>query len=84
MKNIFDVLRQKESDLQQLQKEVEALRIAARLLADESDSDANRTTARVAMPPPTRVAQATPAAAPATSVREPQNSVWDKPLAQFP
>lgn len=36
MKNIYEVLRQKESDLQQLQKEVEALRLAARLLADES------------------------------------------------
>jgi hypothetical protein len=37
MKNIFDVLRQKEAELQQIQKEIEALRVAARLLSDESD-----------------------------------------------
>lgn len=37
MKNIYDVIRQKELDMQQLQKEVEALRLAARLLADDSD-----------------------------------------------
>ena len=35
MKNIYDVIRQKELDLQQLQKEIEALRLASRLLADE-------------------------------------------------
>jgi hypothetical protein len=37
MKNIFDVLRQKEGELQQIQREVEALRVAARLLVDEAD-----------------------------------------------
>jgi len=38
MKNIFDVLKQKEAELQQIQKEVEALRVAARLLSDESEA----------------------------------------------
>ncbi len=38
MKNIYDVIRQKELDMQQLQKEVEALRLAARILADDGDS----------------------------------------------
>ncbi|MGD9714684.1 MAG: hypothetical protein AB7V46_21885 [Thermomicrobiales bacterium] len=37
MKNIFDVMRQKEAEIQQLQREIEALRTAARLLADETD-----------------------------------------------
>ena len=40
MKNIYDVIRQKETDLQQLQKDLDILRAAARLLADETDSDA--------------------------------------------
>ncbi|MFB3814617.1 MAG: hypothetical protein ACE14L_10940 [Terriglobales bacterium] len=40
MKNIYDVLRQKEAEFQQLQKEIEALRIAARLLADDNDARA--------------------------------------------
>jgi len=37
MKNLYDVMRQKETEIQQLQREIEALRTAARLLADESD-----------------------------------------------
>jgi len=35
MKNIFEVLKQKEDELKSLQGEVDALRIAARLLADD-------------------------------------------------
>ena len=37
MKNIYEVLRQKELEIQQLQKDIEALRVAARLLADDGD-----------------------------------------------
>ncbi len=52
MKNINDVLKQKEIEYLQLQKEIEALRTAARLLADDSDPfkpgiSAATTTARV-------------------------------------
>ena len=37
MKDVNEVLRKKEVDLQQLQREVEALRIAARLLSQETE-----------------------------------------------
>jgi HB1/ASXL restriction endonuclease-like protein with HTH domain len=37
MRNIFEVLHQKELQLRQLQQEVDTLRAAARLLADEVD-----------------------------------------------
>ena len=37
MKNVFETLRRKEAELRTVQAEVDALRIAARLLADESD-----------------------------------------------
>jgi hypothetical protein len=37
MKDINEVLRKKEVDLQQLQREVEALRIGARLLSEETE-----------------------------------------------
>jgi hypothetical protein len=37
MKNLHDILRAKEAQLAQLQKEVEALRMADKLLADESE-----------------------------------------------
>ncbi len=42
MKNIYEVLRQKELEVQQLQKDIEALRIAARLLADDTDAEPSR------------------------------------------
>jgi len=34
MKNVYEVLRQKELELARLEKEVEALRVAAPLLSD--------------------------------------------------
>ena len=37
MKNIFEVLSQKETELVKLQTELEALRVAARLLSEEGD-----------------------------------------------
>ena len=36
MKNVYEVLRQKELELTRLEKEVEALRIAAPLLSEEA------------------------------------------------
>jgi hypothetical protein len=41
MKNIDEVLRKKEFDLEYLQREVEVLQIAARLLAEDGDADAS-------------------------------------------
>lgn len=38
MKNVYEVLRQKELELSRLEKEVEALRVAAPLLSDEKES----------------------------------------------
>jgi hypothetical protein len=37
MKNVYEVLRQKELELSRLEKEVEALRVAAPLLSDDKD-----------------------------------------------
>jgi hypothetical protein len=38
MKNVYEVLRQKELELARLEKEVEALRIAAPLLSEEKET----------------------------------------------
>ena len=38
MKNVYEVLRQKELELARLEKEVEALRIAAPLLSEDKES----------------------------------------------
>ncbi len=39
MKNIYEVIRQKEADIQQLQKDLDVLRAAARLLGDENEAE---------------------------------------------
>ena len=41
MKDPFEVLRQKEKDLDRIRKEIEVLRIAAPLLSEETDPDKN-------------------------------------------
>jgi len=38
MKNIVDVLRNKEQELLKIQSEVDALRVAARLVAEDGDN----------------------------------------------
>jgi hypothetical protein len=38
MKNVYEVLRQKEQELIRLEKEVEALRVAAPLLSEEKEA----------------------------------------------
>jgi hypothetical protein len=46
MKNVYEVLRQKELELSRLEKEVEALRVAAPLLSEdkEANNDNNKPT----------------------------------------
>ncbi len=78
MKNIYDVLRQKEAELQQLQKEIEALRIAARLLSDDNEAradNAGRPTAVPSPPSPLRAANAT---------KEAAVGAWETGPRQFP
>ena len=41
MKNVYEVLRQKELEMTLLEKEVEALRVAAPLLSDDKDITAD-------------------------------------------
>lgn len=48
MRNIFDVIRQKESQIQDIQKELEALRLAARLLAEDEKVEADTPKLRMA------------------------------------
>jgi hypothetical protein len=93
MKNIHEVLRIKEQQLQQIQKEIEALRVAARLLADESDM-APAPTARPAtstnVPVPQMIMRpaqpvaAQPAYAPKETTTYVAPSSWDITKPQFP
>ena len=43
MKNIQDVLREKEAEIEKLNSEIKLLRVAARLSEDENTSQAGRT-----------------------------------------
>jgi hypothetical protein len=70
MKNVYEVLRQKELELTRLEKEVEALRVAAPLLSDEKESVSDTIskpslTASVSPQPPIRIPQPTVPAPPA-------------------
>jgi hypothetical protein len=60
MKNIYEVLRQKENEIQQLQKDIEALRVAARLLADDSEVDTMRSVAGTGTAPRVSTAAVAP------------------------
>ena len=71
MKNIYDVIRQKESDIQQIQKELEALRLAARLLTDDVKVDIEAKPMRMA-------AAATP------SIKTDSEVILSAPVRQFP
>ena len=94
MKNIHDVLRIKEQQVQQLQREIEALRVAVRILAEESDaapaaraaSASNGTTPGMSAPPMVmRPAQpVSPVAAPKDSGSYVSASAWDVSKPQFP
>lgn len=48
MRNIYEVIRQKESELQAIQKDLEALRVAARLLADDEKAEVDTPKLRIA------------------------------------
>jgi hypothetical protein len=76
MRNVYEVLRQKELELAKLEKEVEALRVAAPLLSDDKEAVAEiangKAAIATALPPqqPIRIPQpaATPAPQPARAV----------------
>lgn len=68
MKNVYEVLRQKEMELTRLEKEVEALRLVAPLLSEEKESGSDvakpaLATAVNGPQPTTRIPLQTPPAA---------------------
>ncbi len=79
MKNIYEVLRQKELEVQQLQREIEALRVAARLLADD-----NETEAATARPSNVAAPRVSAAAAVAAAVKPADSLSAAAGIRQFP
>jgi len=82
MKDINEVLRKKEVDLQQLQREVEALRVAVRILSEDAETGS-------ALPRPATAGAAY--SAPARSAPVPASVTdagyaipWDAAAKKFP
>ena len=87
MKNVYEVLRQKELELTRLEKEVEALRIAAPLLSEEKEtaneaSGLGKTTTATPIPQqPLRVPQPAVATAARDSGRP---TGWEETAKRWP
>ena len=75
MRNIYEVIREKEAEIEQLQKQVEALRVAARILSEDAKPE------RESVREPVRPAVRTSVAPPANNDTE---IVIGAPLRQFP
>jgi len=85
MKNVYEVLRQKELELARLEKEVEALRVAAPLLSEESagetgSSKPTLTTATAQQP--IRIPQ--PAVSTAPAVQSARAAGWEETAKRWP
>lgn len=87
MKNVYEVLRQKELELTRLEKEVEALRIAAPLLSEdkESLSDAGALSKPTAATPIPQQPLRVPQPAVATAARENARPTgWEETAKRWP
>jgi len=83
MKDINEVLRKKEADLQQLQRDVEALRVAVRILSEDAEAGGafpRPSTAAISYATPAR--PTTPPAASATDAG--YGASWDAAGKKFP
>ena len=87
MKNVYEVLRQKEMELTRLEKEVEALRLVAPLLSEEKESIAD--TVKSALPTAVGGPQAAPrisgpTPAPISSPQPVRAAGWDETAKRWP
>jgi hypothetical protein len=83
MKNVYEVLRQKELELTRLEKEVEALRVAAPLLSEEKEplSEAPKPTLTAAPQQPIRI----PATVAAQAAAQPARVAgWEDAAKRWP
>ncbi len=85
MKNVYEVLRQKELELARLEKEVEALRVAAPLLSEEKESVAEVSKPALASVPPQQQPIRIPAPIAAQAVNPPARAAgWEDAAKRWP
>jgi hypothetical protein len=86
MKNVYEVLRQKEMELTRLEKEVEALRLVAPLLSEEKETVAEMS--KQALPTAVNGPQAprmtVPAAPPIPAPQPVRAAGWDDTAKRWP
>ena len=89
MKNVYEVLRQKEMELARLEKEVEALRLVAPMLSEEKEaSELSRMSVngsslnQAVNQQPIRIPQ--PTAVPAAAVPAARTSGWEETAKRWP
>jgi hypothetical protein len=70
MKNIYDVLRQKETEIERLRKEIQALRVVAPLLEEELTNEIQ------VAPPPARAYTPVQAKPPAVAAATDTKPIW--------
>ena len=87
MKNVYEVLRQKELEMARLEKEVEALRVAAPLLSDDKDISSD-TVAKPTLAPAVASATQQPIRIPQPQVAAQQPTAraagWDDSAKRWP
>jgi hypothetical protein len=81
MKNVYEVLRQKEMELARLEKEVEALRLVAPLLSEEDASKIGLGGTSAASQQPIRIPQPASVVAPAPAAKA---AGWEDTAKRWP
>jgi hypothetical protein len=82
MKDVYEVLRSKELEMETLAVEIEALRVVAPLLSDDGDSGSDRTQVSTRWTAPTRPLQVSKAV---NADPQPEHAPeWKERTAGFP
>lgn len=86
MKNVYEVLRQKEMELTRLEKEVEALRLVAPLLSEEKEnlSEISKPALATAVNGPQASRIAVPASASVPAPQPVRAAGWDDTAKRWP
>ena len=87
MKNVYEVLRQKEMELTRLEKEVEALRLVAPLLSEEKESvsEMSKPALATAVNGPQPAARIPVAATPTIAAPQPVRAAgWEDTAKRWP
>jgi hypothetical protein len=84
MKNVYEVLRQKELELTRLEKEVEALRVAAPLLSDEKEQLAEVPKPSLTATPPQQPVRIPPVVAAQATNAPSRVAGWEEAAKRWP